>query len=87
MALQDQITIAAQAVADDAAKLAADQATLGALQAQLEAVAPHLALIDTIEAKLLEVEAALGAEATAAIDAVEASIKPYLNKMREILLG
>jgi len=56
MNLQDQIAADAQAVADAQAQLDAANAKLAEDQAKLEAIAPHLSVLDRLEAHIATAE-------------------------------
>lgn len=83
-----------QDLIDDKAAIAATQATLAEQQSKLtvdqaraDAVAPHLAILDNIEAELVQVEDAIDQATKDAMLAVQSMLAPYLVKLRAILDG
>lgn len=87
MSLQE--TIAADEVNVTAAQAALDAANvqLATDQAKLAAIQPHLSILDQIESELAVVEQGIEASVAADIDAIAATIKPLLDKMRALFNG
>lgn len=74
MTLQDQIAADQQAVADAQAALDAANAQLAQDQAKLDAIAPHLTLLDQIEAHIA------GAE-----ESVKAGVANLVAELRNLI--
>jgi hypothetical protein len=84
MSIQDQIAADQAAVDAAAAALATANAQLTSDEAKLAAIAPHLSLLDQIEAELASVEDGVEDSLRAGLDAIKANISPLIAQMRAL---
>lgn len=84
MSIQDQIAADEAAVAAAQTALDAANAQLSADEAKAAAIAPHLSLLDQIEAELAAVENGVEDSVRAGLEAIKANITPLIAQMRAL---
>lgn len=84
MTIQDQIAADQAAVATAQAALDAANAQLTADQAKLDNIAPHLSLLDQVEAELAKAEDGVDDALRASLDTIRRNISALIAQMRAL---
>ena len=84
MTIQDKIAADQEAVTNAQDQLNAAIAALAADQKILESIAPHLTLLDQIEAEFVKLESDLQGEILQGVDKLKTAITPYIDQMRAL---